>query len=598
MSHVRKRPGRANTPEPGSKTPEGGFGRKLLSDQKRARLEERAAKGHPMARLRLHIDDNRRMAANVRATDPTGGHRPTVRVTKTGVVGFGGGRSRSVAKPCEYRGTTAQVAGLWPWSVGAGAPVIGTPLGTHLHTGEPVCFDPLNWFARGGFLTAPSLFVLGLNGYGKSSAVRRLVLGGVAQGVKPLILADVKPDYRDTIEGVGGQIIDLGYGHGKLNPIDGGVMGQVIRRLVDAAAAAAAAGDVERARELAEETEGLRTELRARQTNLIAGLIELVRGQRIADYEDTIISRALRILFRPVAEGGRGFTVTHPPILEDLDNVITAGGRELQLDAAASNAEQYEAAIIPLRRSLRALTQGTFGQVFNGPTSTPLDISAVGVCVDVSHIAKGDKKLKAAVMLASWNQGFSAIEALNLLAELGLDRQRYFQVVMDELWQVLSLGEFMIQRVDEVTRLQRSIATALIMISHTIKDLQGLGSDAAGKALGFLERARAKMFFALPSEEIARLDAIAPFTQAEAAMVTGWSSPQALTGEPVRRDAARPLPPGIGKGLLKISEDRSPGIPFQLILTEVERRAGIHETSHMFKTFGEDDEPDDERQAS
>ncbi|ATL72547.1 hypothetical protein [Nocardia terpenica] len=591
MSPARK----TRTSTPGTEKATGsGFGQKLLSAEQRARIEARAAAGNPAARFRLLVDDKRRLAASVRAGEANGASRPTVRITRTGVVGLGGGRSRSVVAPAEFRGTTAQVAGLWPWCVGAGAPLIGTPLGRHLDTGEPVCFDPTNWFTS-GFLTAPSLFVLGLNGFGKSSLVRRLVLGGIAQGIKPLILADVKPDYREAVEQCGGQIIDLGYGHGKINPLDAGVMGQALQRLIDATAAARAAGDMERVGTLGSEIESLRTELRARQTNLIAGLIELVRGQRIADFEDTIISTAQRILFRSASEGGRGFTVTNPPILDDLADVIAAGGPELQLDAAAKDAEQYEAAIIPLRRTLRALTQGNFGNVFNGPTTTPLDINAVGVCVDVSHIPKNDKKLKAAVMLASWSSGFGAIEALNLLAAVGLEKQRYFQVVMDELWQVLGLGEFMIERVDELTRLQRSIATALIMISHTIKDLQGLGTDAAGKALGFLERARAKIFGALPPEELARLDPIVPCTRTEVAMVTGWSSPQALTGEPIKRGVDRPLPPGVGKFLLKIGEDRAPGIPFSLELTGVELTAKIHETSRLYDTFGEHD---DERYAS
>lgn len=272
------------------------------------------------------------------------------------------------------------------------------------------------------------------------------------------------------------------------------------------------------------------------------------------------------------------------------------------MDAAAHDDTKYQAAIVDLLRSLRALTQGNFGTVFNGQTTHQFDLDRIGVCVDVSHIANSDKKLKAAVMLASWSQGFGAIDALNLLADVGLARQQYFQVVMDELWQVLALGDFMIDRVDELTRLQRGIATSLIMISHTIKDLQSLGSEATiSKALGFLERARAKVFGALPAEELRRLDSICPFTAAEQAMVTGWSAPQSLTGEPVRRrildaeaeaDAAqedshdKAIAPGTGKFLLKIGEDRQPGLPFYLKQTPTEESSGINATSARFDTFG------------
>jgi len=546
----------------------------LLDAATRARLEEVSREGSGLraawATFRVHTDDIRRRnyAARAEQTIEDGFDRATAPLTDRGYAGPGGGRANVVGRPVEYRATTAQVAGLWPWSVGAGAPLIGTPLGSHLHTGAPVCFDPMNWFMRGSFITAPSLFVLGLNGFGKSSLVRRIVLGGIAQGITPLILADVKPDYRKMVELVGGQVIDLGYGHGKLNPLAAGVLGAVVPRLDELPAL---------------QLQVLQ-DIRARQVTLIAGLVELVRGARVRDYEETLISTALRILYQP----GSGYTPDRPPIMENLLEVIVAGGEELMLDAGADDVGEYQVAIKGLRRSLRALTQGPFGAIFNGQTSVPIDTGSVAVCIDVSHIPTGDKKLKAAVMLACWADGFASVEAAHVLADAGLGPQRYFQVVMDELWQVLGLGDFMVDRVDELTRLQRSIATALIMISHTIKDLQSLGTEAAiSKALGFLERARAKIFGALPAEEVKRLDSIVPFTATETDMVTSWSAPQALTGEALRPGQIRPSPPGTGKFLLKIGEDRRPGIPFQMEFTESEKASGIHETNQRFSEFTE-----------
>lgn len=546
----------------------------LLDAATRARLEEVSREGSGLraawATFRVHTDDIRRRnyAARAEQTIEDGFDRATAPLTDRGYAGPGGGRANVVGRPVEYRATTAQVAGLWPWSVGAGAPLIGTPLGSHLHTGAPVCFDPMNWFMRGSFITAPSLFVLGLNGFGKSSLVRRIVLGGIAQGITPLILADVKPDYRKMVELVGGQVIDLGYGHGKLNPLAAGVLGAVVPRLDEFPAL---------------QLQVLQ-DIRARQVTLIAGLVELVRGARVRDYEETLIATALRILYQP----GSGYTPDKPPIMENLLEVIVAGGEELMLDAGADDPAEYQVAIKGLRRSLRALTQGPFGAIFNGQTSVPIDTGSVAVCIDVSHIPTGDKKLKAAVMLACWADGFASVEAAHVLADAGLGPQRYFQVVMDELWQVLGLGDFMVDRVDELTRLQRSIATALIMISHTIKDLQSLGTEAAiAKALGFLERARAKIFGALPAEEVKRLDSTVPFTATEADMVTSWSAPQALTGEALRPGQIRPTPPGTGKFLLKIGEDRRPGIPFQMEFTESEKASGIHDTNQRFSEFTE-----------
>ncbi|MGW0251413.1 hypothetical protein ACWDYH_32775 [Nocardia goodfellowii] len=546
----------------------------LLDDSTRAKLEAISREGNGLraawAAFRVRTDDIRRRnyAARAEQVIVDGFDRSTAQLTDRGFAGEGGGRMNVVGRPVEYRATTAQVAGLWPWSVGAGAPLIGTPLGSHLHTGAPVCFDPMNWFLRGSFITAPSLFVLGLNGFGKSSLVRRIVLGGIAQGITPLILADVKPDYRKMVELVGGQVIDLGYGHGKLNPLAAGVLGSVVPMLDEFPAL---------------QLQVLQ-DLRARQVTLIAGLVELVRGARVRDYEETLIATALRILYQP----GSGYTPDQPPIMENLLEVIVAGGDELRLDAGADDVDEYNIAIKGLRRSLRALTQGPFGAIFNGQTSVPIDTSAVAVCIDVSHIPTGDKKLKAAVMLACWADGFASVEAAHVLSDADLGPQRYFQVVMDELWQVLGLGDFMVDRVDELTRLQRGIATSLIMISHTIKDLQALGSEAAiAKALGFLERARAKIFGALPGEEVKRLDSIVPFTSAETEMVTGWSAPQALTGEALKPGQQRPSPPGTGKFLLKIGEDRRPGIPFHMEFTLSERESGIHDTNSRFSEFTE-----------
>ena len=94
-----------------------------------------------------------------------------------GYRGPGNGRVSYVEAPPEWRGTTVQVCGLFPWAVGASAPTVGVPVGPHLRTGATVCFDVINWFQRARFLLNPSMFVLGLPGLGKSTFVRRQITG-------------------------------------------------------------------------------------------------------------------------------------------------------------------------------------------------------------------------------------------------------------------------------------------------------------------------------------------------------------------------------------------------------------------------------------
>ena len=545
---------------------------KILDDTARAALvvaANRPGVRSMWAKHRLATDDRRRRNRDAAdySSSADGFARSTLRLTGRGFAGPGGGRTNTVGRQIEYRATSVQAAGLWPWSVGAGAPLIGTPIGQHLLTRAAVCFDLLNWFIE-GLITAPVGFVLGLNGYGKSSYVRRVVLGGIAQNVTTLVLADVKPDYRKEIEAVGGQVIDLGYGYGRINPLAGGVLGSVIPTL-------SAFPDLQR-RMLAE--------LRGRQVQVVSGLIELSRGGQVQDFEETILATSLNLLY-----GEMGYTPDRPPLLGDLLALVIDGHPELIADAGEDTVEEYRRSTKRLRQSLRGLIKGRFGEVFNGHTTTEIDIDAVAICIDVSHIAEGDTKLKAAVMLVCWSDGFAAIEAAHALADAGLGPQRYFQAIMDELWQVLGLGDFMVDRVNALTRLNRAIATALWMITHTITDLESQSTTgSANKALGFLERARVKVIGPIPEKEVERLAGIVKFTATESDMVSGWSAPPPMTGDRRKHDEPIEPPSGLGKFLIKIGESElSPGIPVQLIFSAAEIDAGIHDTNSRFSEFAD-----------
>ena len=111
------------------------------------------------------------------------------RVDRYGPQLAGGGRMAYVEAPVEARGATNQTCGLWPFGVGTGAPLVGVPMGKHLRTHSSVCFDPISWY-RAGYISNPNLFVAAQPGLGKSSAIRRIVLGMTAQGITPLILGD------------------------------------------------------------------------------------------------------------------------------------------------------------------------------------------------------------------------------------------------------------------------------------------------------------------------------------------------------------------------------------------------------------------------
>src|SRR6266567_2535131 len=167
------------------------------------------------------------------------GTRPPLLAPAWGWRFPGGGRAAHVAAGPEYQGTANQLCGLYPFVAGSGTPAAGTPVGRHQLWGEVVCLDPLAWL-RAGLVTNPGMFVLGQPGTGKSALVKRLVTGAVAAGTRPLILGDTKPDYTRLVRHLGGQVIRIGRGLDKINPLDAGPLGAALDGL--------AAADTERLR--------------------------------------------------------------------------------------------------------------------------------------------------------------------------------------------------------------------------------------------------------------------------------------------------------------------------------------------------------------
>ena len=477
-------------------------------------------------------------------------------LTSRGLRGRGRGRVSYVEAPPEWRGTTVQVCGLFPWVVGGLSPTIGVPLGRNLITGGTVCCDPISWFERARLILNPSAFVLGLPALGKSTLIRRQVIGLAGAGVVPLVLGDLKPDYVDTVKALGGQIVRLGRGLGSLNVLEVGALDAAADRL----------GDKEEAARLREEAHG-------RRLNMVSALVELGRGARISDTERTVLSAALRLLAQRQGRGHRRRKT--PPLLGDLVKVLEEGPDLVRVPTLDRGEDaRYRAVVDPLQRSLLSLLDGPLGSVFARPTTERIHLDATAVCVDVSGISANDTGLQAAVLLACWSEGFGAVEAANALADAGAGPQRRFYIVLDELWRVLRSGEGMVDKVDQLTRLNRNEGVGQVMISHSLADLRALrNAEDRDKAKGFVERAGLVAVGGLPAQELAELNEIVAFSRAERAQVTSWSTPPGWDPEAA--------PPGQGKFLIKCGQ--RPGIPVHVDLTEAERAAQVHNTNKRWK---------------
>lgn len=516
----------------------------------------------------------------------------------------GGGRASYVQPPPQMRGTTLQVCGLWPWATGAGAPMVGVPLGRHLFSGATVCCDPINWFRHTNLISAPSMFMLADPGLGKSKTVSRMMVGLAGQGVVPMVLGDLRPDYVELVRKLGGQVIRLGPGRSVLNVLDPGETRGAVLRL--RAAAGRARADAQRLDAAGRQAEAgtraeaaLRHEKRAdelsadasrRRATMVNALLTISRGTAPTDSERTILRRALRLLDerRRVDEPA--------PVLADVYDVIEEAPDELQhLTVNRGDLALYHVATEGLLRSLRALIDDDIGQMLGGQTTEPIDVDAYpgGVVFDVSSISDVDHSMQGAALMACWSAGFATINAAHALADAGLAPRRFFFAILDELHRALRAGAGMVDRVDLLTRLNRRDGAGYVMITHTMSDLQAIPDPAdVAKARGLVERSKILLIGGLSEREIVGtgdqpgLNSVVRFTRAEQELVTGWATPTSWSTN-TGQDAP---PPGRGKFLVKVGQ--RPGIPIEVLMTGVE--LAVDDTNRMWRPDAAVDERLDE----
>ena len=510
---------------------------------------------------------------------PAVARRPGLR----GWRGRGQGEAVYVTAADEWRGTSVQVCGLWPFVGGSGTPILGVPIGIHTDTGAPFGADPISWFMH-GMINNPSMFVLGLPHYGKSTLVRHIVLGLAGRSINPLILGDLKPDYVDLIEALGGQVISLGPGRGHLNVLDPGeATGAAVRLLAsaeehraaaDRAADQAAAAELHAAAVKAEKlAEQLMADSHNRRLNMITALITIVRNAKPSAHEESLIDRALHILDE---------RLDRVPLIGDLIEVIKDAPDELRAIALdRGDMSRYLDATDQLRQSLYSLNgSGRFSDMFSQPTDQPMDLTKP-VVFDLSGISDTQRDIQAACLLACWSTGFATVQVAHTLADAGLEPRRNYFVVMDELWRALRSGEGMVDRVDSLTRLNRTEGVGQAMITHTMSDLEALSTESERmKARGFVERSGMVVCGALPGAEMEKLNKAVTLSRAEQARLISWADPGSWTDVGGSRKRVRP---GLGKFLFKVGG--RPGVPVALKLTSVEKN--LHDTNKRWTISGE-----------
>jgi hypothetical protein len=481
-----------------------------------------------------------------------------------------GGAPNQVTNVDVYHGTTVQVCGLYPFSTGSSTPLIGTPLGHNIFTGSTVCCDPISWFARAHLINNPSMFVFGNPGLGKSSLTRRLCIGSAAQGIHTLVLGDLRPDYVTLVRALQGQVISLKEGFSYLNILDPGDAAagiSIIREEIKKTPKS----DTKRVRQLNGAVQEIRNNTLGYQKNTIFTMIGLLRNTDGPEVkESNVLVAALSELQDRFAES------VEPPVLKDLYDLIVNPTPKIRAAAMdRGEDERYKDTTEELVAVMMSLISGgRFGTIFSKLTSEPMKLDRA-VCFDISSVPDADKTLRAAMLMACWTTGFGTVQIAKLLAALGIEEQRHYLVIMDEMHRALGAGLGMVEKIDYLTRLNRAEGVGQVMITHTPQDLFALPTEEERmKASGFVARSGLKVLGGLAKDDLNRLNEIIDLSQTERDLVNAWQSPPGS----LEKGAT---PPGRGNFLIKIGG--RPGIPVHVRLTQVEIEGGVNATSSMWE---------------
>jgi len=279
-----------------------------------------------------------------------------------------------------------QACGLYPFVQGSGVPPYGVPVGRHMLSAETVSLEPIAWL-RAGLVTNPGVFVLGQPGVGKSTITKRLLTGSAAFGMPAFVPGEPKGEYSALVAHLGGQVVRVGRGLDRINPLDAGPLGRLARRLSGDGAAQ------------------LNAEVRGRRLALLsAGWCAVPR------------SRTARRLPSPAPSTSSllGSTSTRP--FRTCCACWRKDPDELMAAMYADERTDYRREVTPRSWTLRRLCEGSLGGLFDGPSDVTLDLDRPA-SADISAVTSQGDTAVAAAMFCSWAWGFALRAARKVPAD-------------------------------------------------------------------------------------------------------------------------------------------------------------------------------------
>lgn len=260
--------------------------------------------------------------------------------------------------------------------------------------------------------------------------------------------------------------------------------------------------------------------------------------------------------------------------------VLRAAPEELRSKLAAEG-ERYQDLTRSVIAGLDNLIGGPLRGLFDGQTTTPLDINAPAVSVDISALRARGNDVISAGMIATWAYTYSSIDSAR---SIGL-MDRKLVLPMDEMWRALRSGPGLVDAMDAISRLNRTTDDVTIYVTHSLLDVEALPTEQdRAKARGLMDRCDTWVIGASSEEELRRVTGKRSLTEQERMMIGSWSSATSTgldidptvsedgEGRVIEEEGARH--PGRGKYLVKVGT--RPGIAASMELTQTEK--GLYST--------------------
>ena len=372
-----------------------------------------------------------------------------------------------------HRATTAHIQAAYPFVAEGGLGGRGVYVGRDVYGGS-FCYDP--WELYGSELTSPNAVVIGIVGRAKSSLIKTYVFRQTVFGRQAWIV-DVKGEYEKLAEAIGVRTIALSPGgQVKLNPLTprGG---------------------------------------RERQLSLLYSVAAATLERPLSPEEKRAGQEALHVLEHRV-EG--------EPTLPAVVDVLLHPPTEMA-DALAMEVEEISVCVRPMAFALDQLCTGNLRGMFDGPTTSGLDLDAPLVVLNLRAVLNTQTSALGILMTC-------ATAWLQAMIEAESDERSHKRiVVVDEGWRILSsigIGEWLQQSF----KLSRALGTQNIVVLHRLSDLRAAGAEGSRElrlAEGLLADAETKVCYAQPPDQLPQARELLGLTDTEAELLPqlrrGWA---------------------------------------------------------------------------